>query len=832
VDRSQPPEPLPREAAGHQVVAGDIPVEPPGFQPRTALLAELDRAHALVPVVHFVTGSPGVGKTTLAAAYARAKLAGGWRLVAWVNAEDILSLLVGLARTADAAGLTEYAAGRDTSNPGQLVRRRLEADGDRCLVIFDNARDPDLLLPFVPAYGAARVIITGPTRSSAIQGTSVPVDVFSVDEAIAFLTARTRRVDPEGAAALAAELEYVPSALAQAASVIFLQSLGYRGYLEQLRAVPVEESVGGEAGQPFGPGIVQAALPSLRLAEATDQTGVSTIVIEILAVLSPAGVRRGLLHAAGEAGVLAAEGHQVAAALVDEVLARLAELSLVTISFDGQIVLMHRSVVLVVRAEMARRQRLTAVCRLTASLLEAWEQALAVFPDREAVRDIPGQVSALVDSAAGPVGEDKELARALLRLLATAYGDVGRDLTRITAAEAIPVAAEDPQEEYVLPDQALPPEDILPDEKVLPEEVARAAEVPPAYEVPPDEVRAAAVAPQEEVPPGEEVLPDDVAPGPSAATGDREPERPAPEPSVTSETRSSHPSARSRRLRAFGLTAAILILLAAGGGVALAFPRPHVAGRPSGHAAAPASGPVQMAAAWVSQQVSRNAIVACDPAMCVALEARGTPAANLLVLGSPAESLLEAQVVVATPTVRSQFGSRLDAVYAPSVLASFGSGPDRVDVQSVAQDGAAAYLAALRQDLAARQAAGAQLLANKHITVAAQARPQLTAGEVDSRLLILLPGLAAVHPIQILAFGDSGPGASPGVPWCAADLSGSGQPAGLADASYVSWLTAYVRAQRLPFAGSLTTFRQDGRLVVRIEFSMPSPLGLLTRGAI
>ena len=162
--------------------------------------------------------------------------------------------------------------------------------------MFDDARDPDLLQPFVPAYGAARVLITGPWRSSAIQGTSVPVDVFSADEAKAFLTARTGRVDAEGAAALAAELGRVPLALAQAASVITGQSLAYRAYLERLRAVPVEETLSQELGQSSVPGIAQAVLLSLEAAMAADQTGTCTRLIEILAVLSAAGVRRDLLH--------------------------------------------------------------------------------------------------------------------------------------------------------------------------------------------------------------------------------------------------------------------------------------------------------------------------------------------------------------------------------------------------------------------------------------------------------------------------------------------------------------------------------------------------------
>ena len=184
-------------------------------------------------------------------------------------------------------------------------------------------------------------------------------------------------------------------------------------------------------------------------------------------------------------------------------------------------------------------------------------------------------------------------------------------------------------------------------------------------------------------------------------------------------------------------------------------------------------------------------------------------------------------MVVVTPAVSSQFGGRLDSVYAPSVIAGFGSGPGLVSVQVIAKDGPAAYLAALRQDVAARKAAGDQLLANKRIAATAQARTQLAAGEVDSRLLIMLPALAAVHPIQILAFGDPGPGAGPGVPLCSADLSGSGRAAGLTDASYLGWLTAFVRAQLPPFAGNMAVLPGSGQPVVRVEFAQPSPLGLL-----
>ena len=243
----------------------------------------------------------------------------------------------------------------------------------------------------------------------------------------------------------------------------------------------------------------------------------------------------------------------------------------------------------------------------------------------------------------------------------------------------------------------------------------------------------------------------------------------------------------------------------------------HPAG--SGSGAGTATVPAQ-AAAWTAAELSPGQAIACDPAMCTALAAHGVARGRLRPLQSTAAA--PAADVIAASAADARLGQD-----APVLLASFGSGTSEVQVRASYPGGAAAYQAALRSDLASRRAAGTQLLHSARIQAAAAGIAQLRAGQVDSRLLVMLALLASQRSWWVVAFGD----ASPGVPAAAAPyrqvvLVG---PGGQGDAPGLARALALARGQHGAYqAAQISTVRlTGGQAGLRIDFVAPSPLGLL-----
>jgi tetratricopeptide (TPR) repeat protein len=410
------------------VVVGEIPQEPLGFQPRADLLAALDAngRGSRIAAVHALTGMRGVGKTHLAAAYARARIDAGWRLVAWINGEDLSGVLAGLAETAVAMGLD---TGGDAEAAGRAVRHRLEADGERCLLVFDNAASPQLLQPFLPAAGAARVIITSNQQAAAYLGALVPVDVFTEPEALAFLAERTGLADAAGAQVLAAGLGYLPLALAQAAAVIASQHLSYATYVDRLRRLPAAELLAPVEAEQYPQGVAAAVLLALDAVQTRDDTAMCSAMMGLLAVLSAGGVPRTLVYAAGRAGLLGRDGPlaEMGPEVVDRALARLAGVSLLTFSLDGSSVSAHRLVMRVIRETLAANDSLALVCQAAARLIEGLAGSLRQtwHENRSEVRDLVEQITALYESSAG-CPADRTLVHRMIRLRSWAVWSLNR----------------------------------------------------------------------------------------------------------------------------------------------------------------------------------------------------------------------------------------------------------------------------------------------------------------------------------------------------------------------------------------------------------------------
>jgi len=302
--------------------------------------------------------------------------------------------------------------------------------------------------------------------------------------------------------------------------------------------------------------------------------------------------------------------------------------------------------------------------------------------------------------------------------------------------------------------------------------------------------------------------------------------------------RISRRPAVGRRLQITGVVIAVLTLTAAGA-LTMALSghpakAPGPAGRRAGASARKAEAVTRnLAAAWVARRVSTTAVVSCDPVMCGALKSHGVPASDLDWLGPNTTSPLASAVIVATAAVRAQFGNLLSSVYAPGVIARFGSGQFQIDIREVAPRGAPAYRSALHADLIDRKTSGDGLLDSSRIEASATARRQLTAGQVDSRLIIMMAGLAAVHPIDIVAFGNVGPGGDPAMPLRFAEVTqasgGRGATSRSASPAFLRSVIAFVRGQpiRLGVAQAQAVRLPEGLTVLRIQFGAPSPLGLL-----
>ncbi|MER6349788.1 tetratricopeptide repeat protein [Streptomyces sp. NPDC001595] len=296
----------PREPASWPHRVGVIPSKARSFQHRkeAGRLSAAVEAGGTAVLSQVLTGMGGVGKTQLAADYARA---------AWD--EGAVDVLVWVTASAQSAVVSAYAqAGvelcrADPEHPEQAARQFLASLAHRpgqrpCrwLVVLDDVADPNDLIVHAgdtgsrfslwpPASPHGRTLLTTRRRDAALFGDGrkrIEVGLFTPDESLAYLTAALHaqgRSEPaDQLTALGVDLGHLPLALAQAAAYLIDSSETAAGYRTLLADRATK--------------LAHLAPDSLPDEQATVLAAAWSLSIERADTLRPAGLARPMLHLA------------------------------------------------------------------------------------------------------------------------------------------------------------------------------------------------------------------------------------------------------------------------------------------------------------------------------------------------------------------------------------------------------------------------------------------------------------------------------------------------------------------------------------------------------
>ena len=417
----------PRTPPGRQVPVGAVPRTAGSFQDRevAAGLREAAEQDGTVVLTQVLAGMGGVGKTQLAAAYARQAWSEGVGLRVWVNASSRDAIVAAYAEAADRLGLTRA----DREDPEQSAQAFLAwaetVTGQWWLIVLDDVqRAGDLTGLWPPAAesaAAGQVLVTTRLREAALAGTgrrTVEVPVFTPQEARSYLEAKLGDKAPEEQAdALAGALGMLPLALAQAAAYIDNLEITIGRYLDLLAERLLRDVVPEPGNLTDDHQRIITATWELSIDQASQArpAGLARPVLQLASVLDPAGIPQQSLSSppaiAYLASALAATApdpaiEAVDETMVDEALRVLHRYSLVDHDRASRYreVRVHQLVQRATRENLATRPgqqgpaQFTILARAAASALEA------VWPQVE--RDEFGQVlranATALQQAAGP----------------------------------------------------------------------------------------------------------------------------------------------------------------------------------------------------------------------------------------------------------------------------------------------------------------------------------------------------------------------------------------------------------------------------------------------
>jgi tetratricopeptide (TPR) repeat protein len=227
---------------GQARALSNIPIRvPEHFLGRDDALAAVDAAlkryqgRVAITAVH---GLRGVGKTTLAAAYAE-RHKSEYRATWWVRAQTPEAMRADLVALGVRLG---WVAPDEKEAPAfERVAEQLRHEGEGLLLIYDNAIDGDALRPFLPKGGGARVLVT--SNAHAWRGLAEPIELklwpkqIGADYFVARLGREAERADAE---ALSEALGGLPLAHEQAAAYCERLGVELADYARRFAAQPIK----------------------------------------------------------------------------------------------------------------------------------------------------------------------------------------------------------------------------------------------------------------------------------------------------------------------------------------------------------------------------------------------------------------------------------------------------------------------------------------------------------------------------------------------------------------------------------------------------------------
>jgi class 3 adenylate cyclase/tetratricopeptide (TPR) repeat protein len=420
----------------------------PSFSGRDEELVALHAALARDGAVVVVYGLGGVGKSSIAREY-------GWRnrdaysVVWWLNAQTEDGIIDGLVSLG-----AMFVQGLDRLDDRRAAAKRVVNSiiggfDKPVLLVFDNLEDEGLLRTWLPR--TARALATSRDTAWNADVTSVPLQIWSLDSAIAYLRRASARADlsEENARAIAHSLGALPLALAHAAaSLRRARTVSPQRYLEHI----TERLKNAPRGAEY-PRSVFATF-SMAIGQAERQAPGAAAALCFAASFAPDAIPDELFRQAIEtyaqgltprpADGTALELRSVIAdeLRLDEALGALDRLSLVTFAQGPRTYGMHRLVQLAAQdlaGEGAPAWRECAVAVADAAFpnsedVVAWPQCERLLPHARAALDaLPGDTKLLPAAALayrctryvwlrGDFGAAEQLSRLALAIRERALG--------------------------------------------------------------------------------------------------------------------------------------------------------------------------------------------------------------------------------------------------------------------------------------------------------------------------------------------------------------------------------------------------------------------------